>query len=360
MLINPAAVAPTAAELTAARQGAYQASEKAGVTLKPGAAQPLADDIVSHMQSRQYDPTVDVGGQAVLRNLSNFADVAPYAAPPSIFAPGYTPSQTPSLADLDALRQVAQKAGPSIGPGIVDKVTAFINGLQPSDIVGGDLQGGVEALNAARSLYAREAKGQAIADAIDRAGRNADKAVGGNLDAATRSQANSLLNSGTRWSPDEEALLRSIVAGTPATNTLRAIGVLAPTNALAASLGASSALGGAALGGPIGAAAGAVVPALSYLAKRAGGAMSAGALDKVGNLARSGGVASALTSPLNAIQAAAQASSAPLSGLLTNATINALQNRAPPNSRAADLAGILAGHWEGQPQGMGVGAVFGQ
>ncbi len=203
--------------------------------------------------------------------------------------------QNPSLADLDALRQVAAKAGPSIGPGIVDKVTAFINGLKPSDIVGGDLQGGVEALNNARALYAREAKGQAVADAIDRAGRNASKTAGGSLDAAMRSQANNLINSGTRWTPDEDAALRSIVSGTVPTNVLRAVGVLSPSTALGAAVGAGPAIGGASLGGPVGGAVGAAIPVAGFVAKKAGGAMTAGAMDNLGALTRLGGDASALT-----------------------------------------------------------------
>ena len=51
---------------------------------------------------------------------------------------------------------------------------------------------------------------------------------------------------------------------------------------------------------------GAFSPAVGYLAKKAADRMTTGAMDRLGDLARVGGNASALQAPLNAVQSAAR------------------------------------------------------
>jgi hypothetical protein len=94
---------------------------------------------------------------------------------------------------------------------------------------------------------------------------------------------------------------------------------LAPSSngvALMAGLGASGA--GFAAGGAPGMAVGAFSPAVGYLAKKAADRITTGAMDRLGDLARVGGDASALQAPLNAVQSAARSAAAPVSAAITN------------------------------------------
>jgi hypothetical protein len=118
---------------------------------------------------------------------------------------------------------------------------------------------------------------------------------------------------------------------------------LAPSSngvALMAGLGASGA--GFAAGGAPGMAVGAFSPAVGYLAKKAADRITTGAMDRLGDLARVGGDASALQAPLNAVQSAARSAAAPVSAAITNLGILSSLGRAEPDSRAASLAELLA------------------
>ena len=126
--------------------------------------------------------------------------------------------------------------------------------------------------------------------------------------------------------------------------------------ALMAGLGASGA--GFAAGGAPGAAMGALSPVVGYLAKKAADRMTTGAMDRLGDLARVGGNASALQAPLNAVQSAARSAAAPVSAAITNAGILASLGRAQPDSRAAALSELLSKY--NAPPTDGLGATFAQ
>jgi hypothetical protein len=118
-----------------------------------------------------------------------------------------------------------------------------------------------------------------------------------------------------------------------------------------AGLGASGA--GFAAGGAPGMAMGALSPVVGYLAKKTADRMTAGAMDRLGDLARVGGNASALQAPLNAVQRAARSAAAPLSAAITNAGILASLGRVEPDSRAAALSELLSKY---SPPADGLGA----
>jgi hypothetical protein len=124
--------------------------------------------------------------------------------------------------------------------------------------------------------------------------------------------------------------------------------------ALMAGLGANGA--GFAAGGAPGMAMGALSPAVGYLAKKAADRITTGAMDRLGDLARVGGNASALQAPLNAVQSAARSATAPLSAAIRNAAILASLGRVEPDSRSAALAELLSKY--SPPPSEGLGATF--
>jgi hypothetical protein len=357
---NPTIAAPSADALRMAAQSQYAASENAGLVLNNASSQDLANKITGTMVARAYDPVNEPGGQAVLNTLGRFANIDPYAPPASPFrnptagptgapAAGPPPLMGASLAQLDSLRQVAGRMaqGPpssaSLGNAIVKHIDDHIDGLQPSDVVMGDLPGGVAALQNARDLWQRSVKGQQIQDAQTAASNNAAATgSGGNINNATRQQAKALLNSATAWSPDERDALSSIIQGTPTANAARLLGKLSPSgNGLMFGLHLGGMATGALTGGGTGAALGMIPAIVGATAKTAGDRLTTSAMDNFGALARSGGVASALN-PQNAVQTAAAGAANPLGAILTNAGITASLNNADQNSKAAQLAKTLS------------------
>ena len=244
-MFNPAVMIPTEAALKQAAQGVYQGVDNAGVSLTSQAAQKLADAIEQTKAARSAHPANEPGVAAVDSAVAKF-----------LTAPG----ATPSLADIDAVRQAAgnmsgSPSSLSLGSAIKSAIDNHLDALTPNaqNVVNGDLPGALDAWKNARGLWSSFRKSEAVTNAQDAASLNAGASgIGGNINNATRQQAKALLNSGTKWTPDEEAALRQIVQGTTVGNALRAIGGLAPTSnavSLLTSLGtggAGFAAGGAA------------------------------------------------------------------------------------------------------------------
>ena len=106
------------------------------------------------------------------------------------------------------------------------------------------------------------------------------RASGGSVNTATRQQAKALLSGPTRWSPDEESVLRQIVQGTTLGNALRLVGRLSPTgNSVSLLTGLGTGGAGFAAAGLPGLALGALPSAVGYLAKGASDRMTTGAMD---------------------------------------------------------------------------------
>jgi len=88
--------------------------------------------------------------------------------------------------------------------------------------------------------------------------------------------------------------------------------------------------------------------------------MTMGAMDRLGDLARAGGNASALQAPLNAVQSTARAATAPMSAAIMNAGILASLGGVEPDSRAASLAELFSKYSPPADGAEGVGAAFEQ
>ena len=141
-------------------------------------------------------------------------------------------------------------------------------------------------------------------------------------------------------------------------NALRLVGRLSPTgNSVSLLTGLGTGDAGFAAAGLPGLALGALPSAVGYLAKGASDRMTTGAMDRLGDLARVGGNASALQAPLNAVQSAARSAAALVSAAITNAGILASLGRTEPDSRAASLAELLS-KYSPPPDGEGMGAAF--
>jgi hypothetical protein len=98
----------------------------------------------------------------------------------------------------------------------------------------GDSKAGVAALNNARALWARKSKGELIAETLDKAVRQTQRAhSGGNIDNAIRQKFDAILNRKSfkrlGFSADEEAMIRKVVSGRSNTQeALRFFGKMSP------------------------------------------------------------------------------------------------------------------------------------
>ena len=296
-LFGDAPAIPTSQELRTAASNAYRASEDAGVVLTPDATSRLDQAVRAHMADFGYDPSLQPGGAAVLNALDR------------------TAGENATLKGIDGIRRVAGQMGnpmyPSagaLGSGVKGVVDDFTNNLRPGDVLMGDQQGGVNALNQARQLYQRSSKDADLSDALDTANlRAGSTGSGGNINNATRQAARGVLQSRNDWTPDEEAALRGVITGTPVGNALRQVGKLSPeSGGLMMSMDTLFPMAGHAANGFGGAMAGAGVPLAGFIAKRAADGMTDRAVSNLGDLIRSGGDATALRGIPNAVQQAMQ------------------------------------------------------
>jgi hypothetical protein len=153
-----------------------------------------------------------------------------------------------SLNELDQLRQVASKARRRYGESsndadkrlskiVTDRIDDFINKPVAGDIASGDPAKAAGAIKNARALWQRMRK----AETLDKIHERALNKVGANycnagMQTALRQEFKSLANSPkfSRFSKEEQAVIRRIVRGASAENMLRWAGKFAPTSPIAA------------------------------------------------------------------------------------------------------------------------------
>ncbi|MGO9773644.1 MAG: hypothetical protein ACLPSW_29695 [Roseiarcus sp.] len=270
---------PTTEGLKEAAQNAYQAADNAGVIINSSGTQRLASEIKGEMADFGYSPHMQPMGRGVLDEMGNLD------------------GQNVTLKGLDTFRKVAGRLRESQNPSeqalgirIVGKIDDFASNLAPSEVMTGDSQAGVGALNDARTLWQRSAKSEALDNTIESARlRAASTGSGGNVDNAIRQNARRLLESGQKWAPDEESALREVVVGTPTQNALRLVGKLSPGGSgLMLALHTGATMTNPVLG----------IPALAgALSKTAADRMTSASVRRLSELLRSGGDASALNPP---------------------------------------------------------------
>lgn len=354
---NPKSVIPTAEEIQTLKTAAYDAAEKAGGIVNAGAAQRLATSIQDTMAKHSYHPLNEPGGQAVLDQLARFPDPAAPGVPTGV-----------SMEGLDTLRKLAGRmgqgtpSGAELGGKIKGVIDKFSDNIQPTDILAGDAPGAVAAYREARRLAQIGFKTDALENGVEKATDTvATTGSGGNINNKTRATAKDLKwNSGQNWTPDEAAAIENVIHPGGLQNTLRLAGKFSPEgNGLIATVELLHGLTAAGEGG-VGPwlASASALPAVGFAAKHLADAGTTGKMNALGDLIRSGGVA--LPNAPNVVQQFAGRINPTLATAFMGAGAADSVNRAQPDSRAANLASVLAGtHPAQQPQG-GLGGVFSQ
>jgi hypothetical protein len=292
-------VAPSTQDLKAAAQAAYGDAFAPGHVIAPESLQRLSGAIKSTMAANAFDPALHPGGMAVVNRIAAFPQ------PGASANAGELPNAGATLQGLDNLRRVAGlmgEGGPSAGRlgGLVQgQIDQFVNGLSPADIVGAsDPAAAAASLNSARSAWQTYSKASDLDNAVAGARAKGDMALipGSTVDAATRNAVAKLRDSRASWSPDELQALNEVAKGSPTQRALRVVGALAPNSPITALMHAGGLIGGLATGG-VGTAGSLGTMATGLAAKAAANRLTANAVDSLGNLIRSGGVAAPAVAP---------------------------------------------------------------
>lgn len=289
---------PTLDSLKAAAQSAYKASDDAGVIVRPDAVNTLRKRVETTLADESWTPEASPQILGFLRGL------------------GRADGENVTLKGLDKLRSNLQSAtiegGDNtrrIGRLVVGEVDDFLSSVKPNDILTGNPKVGMEALEKARELWTRQAKGNKVAEAFGAADlRAASTGSGGNLDNATRQNLRRVLEKGRNWTPDERQALIDVVRGTPGQNTLRLVGKLSPSgNGLMAALGLGATVANPAM---------VAAPLAGMVAKSAADRMTQANVKKLADIIAVGGSRTAAFGTPNAVQRLTQSERERLARLL--------------------------------------------
>lgn len=228
---------PTTEELSTAASSAYQTADNSGALFAPASYQKFMSDIGDMAERSGLDRELTSNS---FRALTRVQDLAQSGMPVS-------------LRELDTLRKVIgaaagapNRADRALAIKMRDALDDYVADATPASLVAGD-ETAINALNSARSLFARSAKSQDIEDIIERADLSAsEKSV------ALRNEFRMLARNKRKmrmFSPEEQAAIKDVVRGRPTTNALQMLGSLGSTGTRKILSGAA----GAAAGGPIGA-----------------------------------------------------------------------------------------------------------
>ncbi len=255
-----AAALPTADDLRAAAQAAYQRADDAGVMYSPQATQRMADTLRDQFADFGYHPALQPKAGVALNEIDRLS------------------GQNATLKGLDTARKIAgnafdptNRASNALSAKIAGGIDDLIANPQAGDILSGDAAGAADALSEARGLYSQSRKLDLVQSLLGRGEANAAASgSGGNVENATRQQLKRILTDASKsrgFTDTEMQAVRNAVFGTPAQNTLRLVGKLSPEgNGLMAML---HLLGGAATAGHT-----LPIAAVGMAAKRGAEAMS--------------------------------------------------------------------------------------
>ena len=274
---------PSNEALQAQADAAYKAADDAGVVIKPEAVQRTLDRLKAELAEAGYDVDLHPGAKVGLKRLQELAD-----------------SGNPvTLKGVEIVRRVARDAASPLNKSdvkfsgkVVKNIDRMLNDISPDDVLMGNAQAGIGALNTARGLWGRVSKSELIDEALQKAERQAkNSGSGGNIDNAIRQRISALLNSKSKmrgFTAEEKAAMQRIVDGRGSIHSnLRWIGKMSPQgNGLMAMLSALG--GGAALAGAMSPLAMAL-PAAGAIAKPISNAMTKGNAAQLSSLVRSGG-----------------------------------------------------------------------
>jgi hypothetical protein len=229
----PALPVPSIADLEAVKNAAYQHADNLGVTYSPTGYDDLVNNLVTAAKADHINPDLHPGSAGVLQDMLN--------APP-----GYSPT----LTQLDQLRQVARRdAFSSQGDGhfgqqIIDGIDNFINKASNAQVATGSGPQAAQAITDARAANSAWRKTQTVQALIDNANLQAGAAnSGGNINNALRQQFKTLLKQDSNgvsaaqksgFSPDEIHQIANLTLGGTKENVLRFFGNILKPNAISA------------------------------------------------------------------------------------------------------------------------------
>lgn len=232
---------PSADVLAKESAAAYKAVDQAGITIAPKSFDQMVDDVAVAAKVAKINDKLHPDSAAALEMLVQ------------------SKGQSPTLTEIDQLRQILADAAKSPKPGdrriasiMIDKLDNFVDGLTATDVAGGvDPLKAVSALNKARETYAMRMKAQTIAEAFNAADlRAASTGSGGNLDNTIRQNIRAILSNPKKsrgFTSEEREMMEKVVRGGSLQNFMRWVGKLSPEgNGLMTML---QTIGGVATGG---------------------------------------------------------------------------------------------------------------
>lgn len=315
---------PTLEDLEAMKRAAYGRADASGGVVNKDAVQRLAEALRADAADFGYVADQQPSSAGVFKLLKDYE------------------GQNVTMKGLETLRKSAGRTWESrhdsdaaLGGRLKAKIDDFTNNLNESDLVPGfgDARASNEAFKEARGLAQRTFKADDLEKALSSGERRTMKTgVGGNSDNVIRQNVDKLVNSNTKWTPDELAALNETVLGTPTRNALRAAGRFSPIgNSLTGLLE-----GGAGLASMYAGGAHATLPVLAvgaggYGAKVLADALTRRAANRAGDIIRAGGSKAASEAAPNAVQRLAKSKQEALArALMSGAVVLAPESASQP------------------------------
>jgi hypothetical protein len=216
------AVIPTTEDLTQQAHAAYQAADKAGVTISQPTMQSIARDVAQTAVDNGVDPVLHPRATRAVTILNESAEGGPR-----------------TLLEIDRLRRTIGMAGRSLDPDerriasiMMDRLDDQISRLSPNDVTSGDVKAGTQALQQGRELWNRMRKSERIETIVaDAQNRAVTSGTGGNVDNTIRQGIAGLLRNpklARLYTDEEKTLLQKVARGGPVQNLMRLVGRISP------------------------------------------------------------------------------------------------------------------------------------
>jgi hypothetical protein len=214
---------PTTAELKATSQAAYKASENAGVEIKPEPFRAMVKGAFNEAKEAGLDKDIHPKAAAAFGRLLD----------------EIRQGASPTLKELDTLRQVAGAAAKSIDQNdrrmariITNSIDTLIDNLRPEDVIGGDTEAAKSAIKDARQHWSRHIKSDTIDTLFEKATNAASGTPAEGLEGQLRKQFKALADNPKRmrqFNSDEQDAIKTVARGSgPVQQALVKLGKLSP------------------------------------------------------------------------------------------------------------------------------------
>lgn len=215
------AALPTADDLKAAAQVAYQKADDAGVVYSKDAMARIRDALQGEFADFGYHPELQSGAKVALGEVNRLAD------------------QDVTLKGIDTARKIASnafqpgnKSNNALNAKVIDALDNLVASPQAGDVISGQGQAAADAITEARGLYRQGAKLDTFNDLMEKAGRRAARTgSGGNIENLTKQELSKILDNPKLrrgFTPDELQAVEKAVMGSKKQEILRLLGKLSP------------------------------------------------------------------------------------------------------------------------------------